>query len=258
MKKLFLLIVISSLAFVSCDDEDVKLAGPNSTIVGFPTPAYSENFLTNIPNATFKIPVNLISYANETFPTDVVLKIEVDPSSTAVAGTNFETPASNIVTIPAGSNSASFELKVFPTTFDPFAAKKVVFKITSVNSNNGIIGQQFEKVAITLQGVCPSFLAGNYTLSSPAGAPSVVTRVGEGKYRASRMAFFNATYWFEFSDVCDNLTITNWEYQGSNPISGTPPPLPRGVKLPGGNLSFSGVNVGGTSVANRSFTMTKI
>lgn len=268
MKKIFLFsALVASLSFMSCDEDAPKnTISPNSVITGFPSKSIGQNFLTNVTSATFDVPVNLISYVNDTYPaTDITLQISVDPSSTAIAGTNtavdnYAPLASNTVTIKAGSSSASFPITCHPSTFDPFAPRKLVLNISAVNTNNAIIGDQFKQVVITLQGVCPSALAGNYVwITSTATRPAPITEVAVGKYSCAHLPPFTAAYSWEFVDVCNQLTMTGkWTFESSNPITGTPPPMPKGTVLPNGNLSWTGLNVGGTSVSNRSFILTKI
>lgn len=91
---------------------------------------------------------------------------------------------------------------------------------------------------------CGSFLAGNYAWGT---RPVVVTALGGGTYSASYLPRFSSTYSWVFSDVCGDLTITDWQFQGSNPITGTLTPMPHGVINPDGSLTFTGVNVGGVS-----------
>jgi len=174
MKKVILLSAIFSLLFVSCnnDDEGIDVYGPNNTIVGF-TDSYSSNFGTNVENSTLSVPVNLIAYEDETLPTeDVTVQYTIDASSTAVAGLDYDVPSNESVVLPAGSTVGFIPVTVHPNVFDPGAPKVLVFNLTTVTSNNAIVGFQYKQVTVTLQGVCISELAGEYS--------TVTTRVDNG------------------------------------------------------------------------------
>lgn len=104
---------------------------------------------------------------------------------------------------------------------------------------------------------CGSFLAGEYVINYTTGPqPITITSLGGGLYEASYFPTFSSVYWWRFQDVCGNLTITDWQFQGSNPISGTNSPMPTGVVNPDGSLTFTGINVAGVSwYVDRSWTI---
>ncbi len=167
MKKVILLFSAVALLFVGCSEGDeVGTFGATDTIVGFSAKSYAVNFGTNLESSTLNVPVNLISYANETFPEDVTMVWSVDDSSTAVAGVDYDLPADNSVTLLSGITSKSFEVNVHPIVFDPEAPKTLVLNMTTVSTDNALIGDQYKQVTITLQGVCVSFLEGDYSTST--------------------------------------------------------------------------------------------
>ncbi|MEZ4852725.1 hypothetical protein [Flavobacterium sp.] len=252
MKKI-LLTVLSVMALVSCSDDEVTNAnGPQDTIVGFTSKSVSQNYLNDATDAELVVPITLISYANEELPNeDITVSWEVLSSTdadAAVAGVEFDLPSggSGTVVIPAGETTSSISINVHPITFDPDYPKKLTLLITS--ASNSIVGKQFEKIEITLQGICVSALAGEYVINYTSGPqPITITEIGPGSYRASYFPTFASVYWWEFSDVCGNLVITDWQFQASNPISGTNTPMPEGVVNPDGSITFTGVNVAGVS-----------
>ena len=210
----------------------------------------SKSFLTDIPSAEISVPVALISFANETLPGAVSAQWSVDPSSTAVEGVEYDIISSNTVTIAAGGTVTSIPFKVYPTTFDPAAPKKLVLNITS---NSAVVGSQFKQVVITLQGVCPSYLAATYSITYSSGLVGLFTVVstGDGTYFSNTTpGWGTGVYSFEFSDVCGALTATSWQVQASNPMSGT------GIVLPNGNLRFT-LTIAGV-YANRVYTLTRL
>lgn len=169
MKKIFLLGLVASLALFSCSEDDSKfpVAGPNSTIVGFPNKAVTENFKTNLATANLNVAVHLISYANETFPSaDITSTWSVDASSTAIAGVDYDTVGTNnSVTIGAGKNVGFIPFTVYPIVYDAFNPKKLVLNLNTTSAT-GIIGSQYKQVTVTLQGVCVSDIGGAYTAST--------------------------------------------------------------------------------------------
>lgn len=258
MKRIFLLLTISSLLFVSCNDDDVEVQGPNATIVGFTTSAKSENFTTDVTDAALTVPIGVLSYADEQLPdNDLTLNWEIianddDLTDDAVAGTEFDLPASGssgTVVIPAGSTTAALTFNVHPDVLDPDAPKYLTLKLTSVSgTNDAVVGSQYETIVITLQGVCASALEGEYYITYTSGNQDItIEQVSPGLYRASYFPTFVTVYWWEFSDVCGNLTITDWQFQGANPISGTSSAMPMGTVNEDGSITFTGVNVSGVS-----------
>lgn len=165
MKKLLLLAVMS-LGLFSCNDDEPQTFGPNQTIVGFAEESVSNSFLTDVNDAPLNVPISLIGFANETLPGDVVVNWEVDASSTAVAGVEYTISGSQSAVISAGNTTGTANFEVYPTTFNPSAPKTIVINLTTVPSNNAIVGEQYKQVVVTLQGVCNSQLQGNYTNST--------------------------------------------------------------------------------------------
>ena len=162
MKKLLLLTVLS-LGFISCNEDEPQAFGPNQTIVGFSQKSVSKPYLTDIANAPLNVPISLIGFANEALPGEVVVSWSVDPSSTAVAGVEYSISGSQTAVISAGNTTGTANFTIFPTTLDPDTPKTIVINLTSVNSNNAIVGEQYKKIVVTLQGVCNSQLQGAYT-----------------------------------------------------------------------------------------------
>ena len=106
MKKLLLLLSVVLLTFVGCSDDETTV-GPNQTIVGFANSGFSKSYLNNVDDSVLSVPVTLISYANETLPTqDVSLTWQVVTSTAAdaaVAGVEYDMPAGN-----GGSDDARY------------------------------------------------------------------------------------------------------------------------------------------------------
>lgn len=243
MKKLLLLTAaLSSLLFTSCNEDDAVVLGPNNTIVGFNKSAYSQNFFTDITDAELKIPITLISYVNEQYPaSDITLNWKIVPNDSdltddAVDGVEYDAPAggSGTAVIPLGESTASLSVNVHPNTFDPDAPKKLTVLITS--AGGALVGKQYEKVVVTLQGVCPSALEGNYLINNNPAWDAVNTNLGNGVYNCSRLPYLTAggsAIAYEFSDVCGNITIDTTVLGGGYYVGGS------GVVNPDGSITIT-------------------
>lgn len=238
MKKL-LLIPILSLLLVSCNDDDPQVFGPTQNIVGFDTEKTSRSFLTDQTSGTISIPVDLIAFPNDVLPdSDISMTYTIESTSTATAGVEYLTPANNQVSITAGNTVGYINLDVVPTTFDPFAPKTVVLKLSTVSSSNAIIGEQYKMIEVTLQGVCNSQLQGSYTnatfrfsnnttytwtdevITKDEGTDATYTGNHVGQYYGASQVPATVTgtgaasaqlappvALFHFSDICDNIKV---------------------------------------------------
>ena len=232
MKKLLLLTVLS-LGFLSCNDDEPQAFGPNQTIVGFADDASTSSYLTDVTSEALNVPISLIGFANETLPGEVVVSWSIDPSSTAVSGVEYTITGSQTAVISAGNTTGTANFVVYPTTLNPATPKTIVINLTTVVSNNAIVGEQYKQVVVTLQGVCNSQLQGNYTNSTfrPSNgatytfADEVWTKNGGtiADYTANHVGqYFGATQGagsagtaqlapavalFFFSDVCDQIKV---------------------------------------------------
>lgn len=165
MKKLILLSFML-LSLVSCNDDEPMIAGPNQTVVGFPVTAadntFTAFFSTELATATLKVPMNLISYNNEVYPSDVVVGYSITTESTATSGVEYSAPSSLVGVVETGNSSDYIEMQVNPNVFDPEDPKQIVIEMFTVNSGNAIISENHKKIVVILQGVCPSALQGGY------------------------------------------------------------------------------------------------
>lgn len=89
---------------------------------------------------------------------------------------------------------------------------------------------------------CSSNLAGNYGWGTYQPLLAL-EEVSAGVYRMPYLANFSSIYWFEFQDVCGELTITDWQYEGGNPITQNEP----GYVDTDGSIVFPSVDVAGVS-----------
>lgn len=167
------------VAFSSCDailEQDKTDFGKGPVLTQFTKKSVSANFIKDGTTQTYNIPVSTVGGTNLPLDKAITVTISVDPSSTAVSGTQF-TLETTTVTIPAGEMSANAQIKVITNNLDPLNAKKVVLKIDS--SSQGV--SESNKTSVVLQAVCSLNLAGfvgNYTATSGGVASAAVVSLG--------------------------------------------------------------------------------
>lgn len=242
--KILFIALIGSLLGVSClaDDDAPKQEFTQTPYsVGFKNSNYSAAFFTDAGDVDYKLNVDLIGGGNYTNTPGQSFQFEIDPSSTAIAGTEYEIVSTgNTGTIAPTMTFGSIDFLIKTANLSTSSTSTIVVNL--VSNTGGIVSAAKAQATITLAGLCNSDLAGDYAWDpTNNNIPSIVTQVGDGLYRASYTPPFSGTYWFEFQDICGVLTVTDFEFQGSNPMAGT------GVVLPNGDLSFTGVSVGGVA-----------
>jgi len=241
--KILFIAIVGSLLGVSClaDDDAPKQEFTQTPYsVGFKSSAYSAAFFTDAGDVDYKLNVDLIGGGNYTNTPGQTFQFEIDPSSTAIVGTEYEIVTTNGTgSIAPTGTFGTIDFIIKTANLSTSSTSTIVVNL--VSNVGGIVSSTKSQATITLAGLCNSVLAGDYLWNPGAASetPCTVTSVGAGLYRASYTPPFSGTYWFEFQDICDVLTVTDFEFQGSNPMAGT------GTVLPSGDLSFTGVSVGG-------------
>ncbi|RZM22928.1 MAG: hypothetical protein EOO88_27840 [Pedobacter sp.] len=244
--KVLLVLAVASLLSVSClvDDEATELGGGDTTIVGFASASATPGFVTDGEEKQYSIAVNVIGGNEGLIPnSDITVSYEVDPSSTAVAGVNFDFVGGQSVVIPAGATTVNIPIKVYSGSLDSDADAVdpvLVLKLSSVTSSqNVIVGSNYQIATITLNGLCFSNLAGTYYYNYTSGpAYFDIVELSPGAYQAAAFPFFIAQYTFEFTDNCGVLTITGG-FPFTNVIAGN------GTVSEEGNLLWTNLSVSG-------------
>ncbi len=257
--KLLFVAIIGSLLSVSClvDDDAPKqefATTPHS--VGFNRSAINHVITpAQTSNIEESVHINLIGgmHANNS-NSDIVLSYQVDPSSTAIAGTHYNiTNTGNQFTIPAGTNftSENFNYEVIPSALNIGESLDLIINLVPI-SGNVIAAAQFAPLVINMT-KCDPPLDGNYTVQNfsdpadptytvPNGNASVMTATGCNTYSINILEPFSTDYTWQIShDPTTNaITITGWDFQGGNPLTGS------GTYNPAtSTLSFNDLNVAG-------------
>jgi len=191
--KILCLSLISAFLLNSClvDDDVQQLEGDFANtpyVVGFRNSTSTTAFLTDGSTQVFKQPVDLLTGSNFSSTPEITVTFDVDPSSTAVAGTDYDFVSSNSsATIESNRDFGTIDINVYTENIDVLNPKTIVLKLT--DTNVGVIGQngdedleeEFETVTINLGGVCFSNAGGSFDI--------VVTRQSNGQV----YNFFNET-----------------------------------------------------------------
>jgi hypothetical protein len=246
MKKLLLILTGLSLFILSCSKGDVLpiddlASGPK--IVGFKKTVESVAYFSDEGTKEIAFPISLIGYGNgQLSTTDITLEYEIDVAkTTAINNVEYSlVDTSKRVIIPAGTDFGNLKINVNTGQLNATSKTELVLKLKSVDGT--AISESQKSLKIVFVG-CKTNLARNYTASN--GKPATVTKTAPNVYRSTYLPTFAASYWFDFTDVCGELEIIDWQFQGSNPITRTGGGNVKGYISPTGALVFEKVNVGG-------------
>lgn len=247
MKKLFLLFVFSSLLFTSCNEDRLETDNLNgSEIVGFQETTANIAYFEDLGAVTYNLVVELKGLGDGQLPTNDIEVSYAFVNGTAHIGSEFSNPnTSNKVVIPAGSHFVYIPVTVNTGSLNATMPTEAYVDITT-NTGNTVISEKHKRATIKFIG-CQTNLEGLYKYGTSKF--STVTKIAPNKYHATYMPAFASTYWFEFTDTCGELQITDWQFQGGNPmfVTGDNEALPTGYITPTGNLVFTNCNVTGVS-----------
>lgn len=169
MKKILILsiILLSFLGFTSCNEEEIETYNGTDNIYFspsvFPIAIAGARVLTDsvglsfglenpsIIEKTYKIPIRVQGKLSDT---DRKVKITVDPSSTAIAGTHFKLP-DNIV-MHAGQEVDTIEVKLFRT---PDMKDKTMLLVLNLEQNEAFTTNMKDKVLNVLTQKMMSFIS---------------------------------------------------------------------------------------------------
>jgi len=233
--------LVLSATYISCTSDDVMSFDNSPYIVGFTKATDVKSYVTTGDIVPLNVPINLIGgQQGLTMDTDVTISYELDASSTAVVGDEFDfVNATNNVVLPGGGTSVDLPLLINTGNLETGTenAKTIVLNLTSVTSvNQVVIGTQYQQIIITLNGLCYSNLQGTYSLvatriTAPAAVYNLpgedITVVSDGVYLTSSTGPYNTrglisagaqlatpTAGFIFSEVCNDITLQTQQLGG--------------------------------------------
>lgn len=173
LKKISLALFGIALIF-SCGKDDVEDFKSGQHIVGFKNTESSYIYTgADVNPVQITEPIDLIGGSNGTTSgSNISVKFSVDPSSTAIPGTDYTIDITgDIVTIPSGTDFVLLPMTINPITLPGNTPKTIVINLTQVSSNNATISDSNQQITITIA-KCESDLEGDYSLQ--------VTRVDNG------------------------------------------------------------------------------
>jgi len=218
LNKLFLLFLLPLIA-TSCLVDDTAETGLDTSpyIVGFAKKSGLESHFSDVGAVDAPIGVNLLGgQSGKPLTSDLIVTVEIDPSSTAVEGQEFSL-LSNTFAIPAGTTFGQIPLQVNTGNLDPNQPTFVILKLTNV-VGGGVASALADTYKLTFVG-CQSDHAGAYTCPeiSAAGAPNTtITELAPNTYRIEAMPFLafggagGAPAWMDFTNICGDITVTGW------------------------------------------------
>lgn len=264
--KILCISLLSAIMLSSClvDDDVQQLEGDFANLpylVGFDRPSDSYVFLpsdTEPVNASVNI--SLSSGPNGLYSSsDITARYELDPSSNAILGTEFEiTNTSDTFVIPANREVAleSLDYTIFPNNL-PFDEQKS-FKINLISETNGVVaGEQIATIEVVFERCDPplagAYIAANTVNGSSNGNDEAVNIIPLecNRYRADNLPNFNGVFSWDFIlNDDDTITLTGTLGDFSNVITGS------GILLNNGTIQIDNMDVADTTTgANMSFDL---
>lgn len=244
--KIILSAFVLSFLAVSClvDDEADVNFGNGPYVIGFKSDVAIETYFTDEGTVTKEYPVNVLGGSDGTLiDKDITVTYEIDPSSTAVEGNEFDfVTTGGSLTIPAGQSFVGFPLKINTGNFNPTEKTELILTLTATSSDDAVVSAINNKLSITFVGclsVINEFTYDVVTTRSDGAVYNVSTEsftvlgvneflsestggFGPGGVRGSYVppAPYNG---FKFVDVCGELTIPSQNLIGyySNLVYGT-------------------------------------
>ncbi|WP_200980200.1 DUF4843 domain-containing protein [Echinicola sp. 20G] len=207
-KFIYAFVALASLLTTACFDDPGLETTWNGSEIEFnasnlPT-GLTENFVRISDDQTdmAEIQVNLVGTA---LNNDVTVNVEVDPSSTAIAGVHYSLPSQSM-TIPAGEVVGTFNVEVLTGNISPDEEPDLVLNITDASGVK--VSANYSSMTYKMRVICDSDLAGTYAVvwdvliigDGEGGASQTltnysfgntieITEAGVGVYQLSDMSF---------------------------------------------------------------------
>ena len=221
--KIITLTLLSLVAITSCVKDDEEDFGSGPHIVGFRNTQSSYIYTDNdVDPVVVSEPIHLLGGINGTPSAEnITMSISVDPSSTAILGSEYSINTAATLTIPAGSDFVLLPITVNPAILPGNSPKTIVVNLTQVNTGNAVVSDAEKSITITIA-KCASDLAGNYSLtvtridnSTVSTFPNeVITELSIGVYETSTTGPYDdltddgaPRNGFIFKDVCQSVVI---------------------------------------------------
>jgi hypothetical protein len=223
IKKLLYLFLGATLV-MSCveDDTTFELNGESPNLAGFANSTQTLAGIASGDSYTRKVVMKLIGPTVEAFQGDVSVSVARDEASTAIEGTHFSFPSNSLVLKRDNNYIGELPITLLTDGIDaPLDEAPILYlKVTDAEGEN-VVGNG-KKIKITLNYLCNSELAGDYSAAYTYVHPDLGTSTGtyidtwtevsSGTYRTLRVghwtpAQLGGTPGMTVQDVCDKIII---------------------------------------------------
>lgn len=150
-----------------------------TNVVQFPSATATASAVADGDVKTYLAKIQVAGPDKANLVGDVVASISVDPSSTAVEGTNY-TLAQNSITLKRSENYlANLPISIITNGITPPSSETLVLNISAVNANgqNVLVSGNKNKVIITISYSCFADLSGTYLVTNDWCAPSEIETI---------------------------------------------------------------------------------
>jgi hypothetical protein len=207
---------------VSCVKDDAEDNSTGAYIVGFKN-SQSSYIYTDEDTAPVQVsePIDLVGGSNGTTSgQDITIPFSVDPSSTAIQGTDYTINAAGSLTLESGADFVQLPITINPTVLPGNDPKTIIINLGQPSSG-ATIADDKKTITITIA-KCASDLAGTYNLVVTRvdnGVVStfpneVITELALGVYETSTTGPYNDLVddgaprnGFIFKDVCQSVQV---------------------------------------------------
>lgn len=172
----FVAIALLTLGVSSCDevlDDDLTDFGDGPNFVGFSAASVTAPFEVTGEPTTYNIPIFLDGPTSEFETGEIVVSFELDPSSTAQPGFNYDFSAGNTVTLnEANDFSADIPVTVYSEGVTAPTVESLILNITDISTSGTsaeiVSNEKSESTQVNLSYICEADLAGDYLITNTA------------------------------------------------------------------------------------------
>ncbi|UPT69618.1 MAG: hypothetical protein M0D53_10605 [Flavobacterium sp. JAD_PAG50586_2] len=222
--KIITFAILACVIAISCVKDDVENFSQGDYIVGFknsqPSYIYTDDDLDPVHVSE---PIDLVGGSNgTTSDQDITIPFSVDPSSTAIQGTDYTIDATGgNVTIKAGDSFVQLPFTINPAALPGNVPKTIVINLGTPGSEDTVVADDKKAITITIA-KCASDLEGTYSLEVTREDNAevytfpneVITELALGVYETSTTGpYFDLTddgaprNGFIFKDVCQSIQV---------------------------------------------------
>lgn len=169
-------IAVLVLSTYSCDailEEDITDFGTGPNFVGFSGATLTLSAQANGEESSAEVPIRIIGPSVPDLTQEMLVMVSVDPASTAVEGLHYRLDSNSLVLTPQDGDGDMYQ-QMLPITIltegiePPLAeAPLLILNISELDSNeNVVINNKTESVRISINYLCPSNLAGTYSVTT--------------------------------------------------------------------------------------------